>query len=161
MRRKIVVVSFLVLALLCTATAVVALERQRTPDWQSALNQYLEQNQFAGDGRQLLKAVRATAPGNFQEGIAPPWRDAAAWQWHIDQLPYPPDQLYCLFLQSSAPETVGEEPARQLLYVSHHSDKLYRVGWLVHEGPVEPFPPEYTGTLSILGCDLEVDASSE
>jgi hypothetical protein len=34
---------------------------------------------------------------------------------------------------------------------------VWRAGWLVHEGPLEPFSQELAAQLEALGCDLGLE----
>jgi hypothetical protein len=70
------------------------------------------------------------------------------WRWEV-RLPYPPDELVCVLL-------AGAQAQHQVVYVGHHTDTLWRVGWLVHQGPASPFPPDVAVELAALGCELGV-----
>jgi hypothetical protein len=43
------------------------------------------------------------------------------------------------------------------IFLVHHSDALYRVGWLAYEGPEEPFGPQLAADLASIGCDLPLE----
>jgi hypothetical protein len=49
------------------------------------------------------------------------------------------------------------ELVRQVVYLVHHSDALYRVGWLAYEGPEEPFDEALRSDLASIGCQLALD----
>jgi hypothetical protein len=49
---------------------------------------------------------------------------------------------------------VAGDGQRQVVFVGYHSDALWRVGWLVHDGPKTPFPATFILQLKALGCDL-------
>ena len=75
------------------------------------------------------------------------------WRWKVSKLPFPPLAVQCVLLERTRESDGAEdEPLRQVVFVGHHSDGLYRVGWLVHEGPKEPFSPELQAHLDAIGC---------
>lgn len=179
MHRKILTLALPLLILLGTVTTVVALEQQRTPEWQRALNGYLDQSRLddfhsddsrSGDSSavkhsnvlaaRVRRVARARLPWNFRAEMGRPVRSTQQWPWAVNQLPYPPDALYCVLVQETvskfAPATATPQMAttRRVIYVAHHSDKLWRVGWMVHEGPIQPFSPALASHLASVGCDL-------
>lgn len=142
------------LILLGTATTVAALETQRTPDWQTALNRYLAEN--AAQPAQVQTVAHADLPGQFTLELGSPVSDE--WQWSIERLPFPPQELYCVLLQTpAAPGAAGESQA-QVVYVGYLSDALYRTGWMVYAGPHHPFPAQLPLQLAAVGCDLPLAA---
>jgi hypothetical protein len=145
MKAKLIIFAMPLLVLLGVGTTVAALERQREPDWQAALNHYLAQREPSTQRLAVQHMTRASSPQHFQPemGVAQRLDD---WRWTV-QLPYPPDELVCVLL-------AGEEAQRQVVYVGHHTDTLWRVGWLVHQGPASPFPSDLAVDLAALGCDL-------
>lgn len=80
------------------------------------------------------------------------------WAWQITQVSYPPEALQCVLVQGLRTSLTGapEQPKRQVIYVGYHSDSLWREGWLVHEGPREPFTAELAADLQGIGCDLDL-----
>ena len=48
------------------------------------------------------------------------------------------------------------EPVRQVIFVSYHSDGLWRAGWLVHESLGGALSPELIANLGAIGCDLGI-----
>ncbi|MCC6166119.1 MAG: hypothetical protein IT329_02715 [Caldilineaceae bacterium] len=139
------------LVLLGTATTVAALESRRTPDWQTTLNRYLAENTQTGKPAQVQTITRARRPDRFTHEMGS--SVSHAWQWQIERLPSPPQELYCVLLHSPVPG-MGDEPPAQVLYVGYRTDALYRTGWIVHAGPHSPFPASLPRRLAAVGCDL-------
>jgi hypothetical protein len=150
MKVKLIIFAMPLLVLLGVSTTVAALERQREPDWQAALNQYLAQRKPTTQRLAVQRMTRASSPQRFQPemGVAQRLDD---WRWEVE-VPYPPDELLCVLLAREE----GHVEAQQVVYVGHHTDTLWRVGWLVHQGPASPFPPDLTVDLAALGCELGV-----
>jgi hypothetical protein len=63
----------------------------------------------------------------------------------------------CALLESeSIARSPTGEPAYQVVYIGHHSDALWKVGWVVHEGRGDPFSRATEEQISLLGCDLDL-----
>ncbi len=148
MNAKTLLVLIPLLVLLGTATAVAGLEARRTPDWQAALAEVQASNALSGQPSTLQHVAHARTPQQFQDGMGSVVSDD--WRWQIERLPRPPQELYCVLLGEPDPGP------RQVVYVAHLSDALYRAGWVVYAGPRTPFPPELVTDLAALGCDLEI-----
>jgi hypothetical protein len=151
------------LLVLFSVVAVVAgLESRRRPDWQAALDQYLVArslpSESSSERASVLHVANAHTPWNFIPQMGVPFRDAD-WRWSVDTLPFPPSALYCVLVQHKGVTVpgAGAAPARQVVYVGHHTDALWRSGWLVHTGPHEPFPPELVAQLTRIGCNLVLE----
>ncbi len=106
---------------------------------------------------QVQRTVNARQPWNFDERMGRAWLRPGEWPWQIDRLPFPPNALYCVLIERtpSASAKSSLKAARQLLYVAHHSDQLWRLGWVVHEGQQAPFGAADFKRLVELGCDPE------
>jgi hypothetical protein len=158
MRTKPIFFLIPLLVLLSAVTTVAALERQRAPDWQTTLDHYLARRQRAGTALRVQRVVFAQQPWRFDAALASAAPDPEDWRWNAERLPYPPDAVYCVLFENVAGSTAkaAATTGGQVVYVAHHSDKLWRVGWIVHEGPREPFPPALRADLSALGCDLSL-----
>ena len=155
MLRKMLILGLPVLLFLSSAVTVIALERQRTPDWQQALDRYLDQTQMVNVQVEILGIERASLPWNFSVQMGTPVVAASDWTWQIDRLPYPPDSLRCVLIDrrpTNAEGRIGIEPKRQLLYLAHHTDAVWRVGWIVHEGPSTLLAPGVVEDLAEVGC---------
>jgi hypothetical protein len=136
---------------------ITALQARRTPDWQAVLQAYLAATQTADETLTILAVVEASRPGNYTPAMGRPV--ATDWTWGIDELPYPPTGLRCALLERIRPSAQGapRQPMRQVVYVAYHDDRVWRKGWLVHEGPLEPFTPELAANLDRLGCKLGLE----
>jgi hypothetical protein len=75
MFKRVFVLMFPLLVLLATATTVVGLERQRTPDWQSELDRYFAANEDVATAYHIENVALAREPWNFHEGMATTWRN--------------------------------------------------------------------------------------
>jgi hypothetical protein len=157
--KKIIGLVFMLAVLFGTMATFVVLESQRRPDWQIALDQYLAHSSVIAKHFTIQKVARAERPDQFRAEMGVPVRDNDDWPWDVDSLPYPPDDLYCVLIESygRSPAVVPGNGQRQVVFVGHHSDTLWRVGWLVHAGPVAPFPPTASLDLKTVGCDLPLD----
>lgn len=164
MLRKILLIGLPLLVALGTATTVMFYDGQRTPGWQQTLEQYLAQSGASSVNAaddQIIASDAAQVPWNFDAEMGHAVVDAQAWQWSIEQLPYPPDALFCVLVDDSTPTSTSSvtqptnPPTQRLVYVAHHTDKLWRVGWVVHEGGRAPFAVADTDALGAVGCDLE------
>jgi hypothetical protein len=127
------------------------------PDWETALNRYLASVRLPDETIGVEAVVEASKPQNFTAnmGKAAP----VDWTWQIEEVPFPPTALRCVLLErvpSSAPGVAGK-PKRQVVFVGYHNDMLWRAGWLVHEGPQEPFGPELVADLDSIGCHLDLE----
>lgn len=148
--KKIIALGFPLIVLIGVIAAVLLLEGRRVPDWQVELSQYIAQQRLPGETIKVGVAVQASNPENFQKAMG---RAAPNdWPWGIGDVPFPPSAVKCILLERSR----NTEIKRQVIYLGHHSDSLWHVGWLIHEGPVEPFTQEDTTTFNTIGCDLEL-----
>lgn len=138
-------------------TAVAALEMRRGPDWQIELDEYMAYSALPSETVTIRSVVEAREPWNFSEGMGSAVRDD--WRWASIDLPFPPHALRCALLERSREPTAGAEEGsrRQVVFVAYHTDALYRIGWVVHEGPQEPFPRELATHLAAIGCDLDLE----
>ncbi|MEM7346631.1 MAG: hypothetical protein AAF485_20500 [Chloroflexota bacterium] len=89
--------------------------------------------------------MEASQPWNYLNTMGKPV--PRGWVWGIETVPFPPTAMQCVLLAEG-------EINQQVIYVGYHTDNLWRVGWLVHEGPTSPFQPEHIVNLTEIGCDL-------
>ena len=148
MRRTLLLLAIPLGVLLGTIAGVIALEQGQPPGWERALQLYLDTAAPVQGRAQVMAAEQARQPWEFRPELGSPVHQDEVWTWQIDQLPYPPDDLYCVLLGYPA----GAATSRQVVYVAHHTDNLWRVGWLVHLGPVTPFPATLAADLAQVGC---------
>jgi hypothetical protein len=156
MIRKSLLLALPLFVLLGTVAAVFTLEHQRTPDWQVVLEGYLHDERAERADFIVRKSVAARQPWNFDAAMGRAQMAAGAWPWGIERLPYPLDALHCVLIArtSAANGTSTGSAGEQILYVAHHSDKLWRVGWLVHEGPTVPLDAKEVNHLAAVDCDF-------
>ena len=96
-----------------------------------------------------MEVARAREPRNFSASMGTP--QPGDWINPSN----PPQDVRCVLLARSG-ASVGDsgETVRQVVYLVHHSDALYRVGWLAYKGPEEPFDEKLRSDLASIGCDL-------
>ena len=102
MLRKILLLGLPLLVALATATTVMLYERQRTPNWQQTLEQYFANQLAPAASDTVIASVEAQLPWAFAAEMGRAVVDAGAWPWGIEQLPYPPDALYCVLMDDSS-----------------------------------------------------------
>jgi hypothetical protein len=129
-----------------------ALEVQRGPDWRLELEEYIAQHASAAETITVEAVVEAGEPWHFSPVMGTPQREDWIKPSSSQQA------VRCALLLRSRPSAggAGDEEVRQVVFLVHHSDALYRVGWLAYEGPEEPFGPELIANLALIGCDLDV-----
>ena len=158
--KKIVALAFPFLVLAGAVITLLAFEARRVPDWENELNSYIARSRLAGETITVLAQVGASRPGKFSPAMGRALANESGWPWGNDELPppYPPSAVRCVLLERERKFTTGEtgEPLRQVIFVSYHSDGLWRAGWLTHEGPQEVFTPELMANLDAIGCDLGI-----
>ncbi len=158
--KRIIALAFPFLVLVGAVTTVLALEARRTPDWESELNSYIARSRAPGETITILAQVEASRPRNFTPAMGRALPNEGGWPWGMGELPppYPSTAVHCVLLERVRKSATGEagEALRQVIFVSYHSDELFRIGWLTHEGPQEPFTPELIANLDAIGCDLGI-----
>jgi hypothetical protein len=134
--------------------AFVWLESQREPDWRHELDDYIARTALPSETVTVQSVVRASQPQNFRAEMGRAAR--YDWRWSATSPSFPAQAVQCVLLerQWTASAEGEDRPAPQILFVAHHSDALYRVGWLVYAGPEEPLTDETAGYLTAIGCDL-------
>ncbi len=158
--KRIIALAFPFLVLIGAVITVLALEARRTPDWESELNSYIARSRAPGETVTVLAQVEASRPWNFSPVMGKAMANGSGWSWETIESPppYPPTAVHCVLLERVRKSATGEagEALRQVIFVSYHSDQLFRAGWLTHEGPQEPFTPELIAHLDAIGCDLGI-----
>ena len=157
--KRIIALAFPFLVLIGAVITVLALEARRVPDWQSELNSYIARSRLPNETITVLAEVEASRPWNFGPAMGRAVANENGWPWGNGELPpYPPTAVRCVFLERERKPTLGEsgESIRQVIFITYHSDGLWRVGWLTHEGPQEVFTPELAANLDAIGCDLGI-----
>ena len=158
--KRSIALAFPFLVLVGAVITVLTLEARRVPDWQSELNSYIARSRSPGETITVLAQVEASRPWGFGPAMGRAIASENGWPWGDSELPppYPPTAVRCVLLERGRKLATGEagEPLRQVIFVSYHSDGLWRAGWLTHEGPLEAFTPELIANLDAIGCDLGV-----
>jgi hypothetical protein len=158
--KRIIALGFPFLVLVGAVITVLAFEARRTPDWKTELNSYIARSRAPGETITVLAQVEASRPWNFSPAMGRAMANEGGWPWGNGELPppYPPTAVRCVLLERERKATLGEpgESLRQVIFVSYHSDGLWRAGWLTHEGPQEAFTPELATHLNAIGCDLGI-----
>lgn len=155
--RRAVLFAVPLTALATLILVFVWLEAQRDPDWRHELDEYITRTALPSETVIVQSVVRASQPKSFSGEMGRAARHD--WRWSAIDPPFPAQAVQCVLLerQWTAPAEGEDRPARQILFVAHHSDALYRVGWLVYAGPEEPFTEEAAGYLTTIGCDLGLE----
>lgn len=153
--RRLIFLTVPVVILVTLLTTVLAWEAERTPDWEIALNHYLIESRGLQEATRVERVVTARQPWHFTEDMGYPSL-GDGWSWATADIPFPPRQMQCVLLERIHKENIetAAVSTRQVIFVTKHSDTLWRIGWLVHAGPREPFPLELMTQLEALGCDL-------
>ena len=155
--KRMIALAFPFLVLVGAVITVLTLEARRVPDWQSELNSYIARSRVPGETITVLAQVEASRPWSFSPAMGRAIANENGWPWGDSELPppYPPTAVRCVLLERDRKLATGEagDPLRQVIFVSYHSDNLWRVGWLTHEGPREVFTPELAANLDAIGCD--------
>jgi hypothetical protein len=151
--RRVVALGIPLAVLVFAVGVVVGLEVRRGPDWRLELDEYVARERASGEVISVEAVVRARKPWNFAPAMGNAERESGIAP------SFPPQAVRCaLLIRQGEPDRDGEAiPVRQVVFLVHHSDAPYRVGWLAYEGPEEPFGPELTTHLKRVGCDLGLD----
>lgn len=150
--RRIIALAVPIAVVLFTLGFVAALDRQRGPNWRLELDEYVAQHTTPTETVRIQTVTRARRPSNFTAAMG----TARADDWIKPSSP--PQAVRCaLLVRSRASGCAQSESVRQVVYLVHHSDALYRVGWLTYEGPEEPFGPQLAADLASLDCNLGLE----
>ena len=155
--KKIIALTIPFLVLFSVLVVATQSEARRVPGWKTELSDYIVRRRLPHETFKIGHVVEATQPWNFNAGMGKP--ASRGWPWRIDTLPFPPTELRCALVEKiRRPALDGEEaPTQQVIYVGYHTDTLWRVGWLVHEGPTSPFTAAHLVDLDTIGCNLDLE----
>jgi len=149
--RKVVIALIIsVVAVLVTLTPIMILESRRTPDWQSALTQYLKVSEVYLTHIQTVWAVEAQDVDQLPAAmlLAVP----TEWTWEsIEQIP-PPERIRCIRLERREGGKTARQTLNEPLVISYHDDGLYRSGWVVHEFRAGVSKGEREELFAKMGC---------
>jgi hypothetical protein len=151
--RRIIALAVPFAVLVFALGVFVGLELQRGPNWRLELDEYIARHTWPSETVRIQEVTRARKPWNFTAAMGTP----EPGDWIIPS--FPPRAVRCVLLVRSRSSAGGaqDESLRQVVYLVYHSDALYRVGWLAHAGPEEPFGPELAAHLASIGCDLGLE----
>jgi hypothetical protein len=156
--RRAIFLAIPLLVLVALVTGMVVMEAGRPADWRVALDEYVgDQAMISPGGITAQSAARASKPWNFSQEMSRGVLGSRMWG-RLD-LPFPPEEVWCVLLkrgQVSTDEPGGETPY-QVVFVGYHTDRLWRTGWVVHEGARSPFSPAFMASLLVIGCDLGLE----
>jgi len=113
-----------IMVLLSLTIIITLSEAKRPAPWQAPLQEYLPGGNVP-PGSRIKGEVKADHPWQFRADMA---QAVVNDTWRTDLIPYPPDEVWCLQLE------YGDGSGPVILFVSHHSDKLWRDDWLVYQG---------------------------
>jgi tetratricopeptide (TPR) repeat protein len=137
--------------------AFARLEAQRGADWRHELDEYVAQSALPSETVTIQSVARASEPQSFSGEMGRAVRNE--WTWSVIAPPFPAQAVQCVLLERTRQSTASgeKESIHQVAFVAHHSDGLYRVGWLAYAGPEAPFTQETVAHLAAIGCDLSLD----
>jgi hypothetical protein len=151
--RKIVALAVPVAVLFFALGFIVALEVRRGPNWRLELEAYVAEHTSSGDTIRVEQMTEARQPRRFTAAMGAPVRSDGVHPT------FPPQAVRCALLVRQP--AGGGAPIRQVVYLVHHSDALYQIGWLAYEGPEEPLAPQAAADLAAIECDLDVALAGE
>jgi hypothetical protein len=152
--RRIVVLAVPLAVLVFALGFIVGLEVRRGPDWRLELDAYLARHTTPSETVTVEAVTRARRPERFRASMGTPQEG----DWIKPSSPAQAVRCALLLRRRPADDGTGGEEVRQVLFLVHQSDALYRVGWLAYEGPSLPFGPQLLENLASIGCDLPLDA---
>ena len=141
----------------------------RSPDWQSALDEYREYRSTSFSDTTTTQLVdRATRPFNFASEMSRAEFGKGPY-FRTDQgdggqrpVPYPPRCVWCVLLRHEL--SPGDDQTGQSMYtvvfVAEHHD-LYNADILVHEAVSDPSSPALWQNLSTIGCEELLERLSQ
>lgn len=155
--KKIIALALPLVVLASVVITFTVLEARRVPDWKVKLSEYMAQSRLPTESIKVQTIVKASRPWNFNKSMATAVRND--WRWMVGEVPYPPSEVQCVLLERSQRSngTGKTQVKHQVVFVNYHTDKLWRVGWLVLEGAQEPFTQEIIADLNTIGCDLSLE----
>lgn len=156
-RKRMVALAVPLAVLVVGMLAFARLEAQRGPDWRHELDEYVAQSALPSETVTIQSVVRASEPQNFSTEMGRAVRNE--WTWSVIAPPFPAQAVQCVLLERTRQSTASgkKESIHQVAFVAHHSDALYRVGWLAYAGPEAPFTQETAAHFAAIGCDLSLE----
>jgi hypothetical protein len=152
---KPVSLSIPLIVLVAIGAVFAVMEAGRVPDWQIELAEYAASHQHPTATVRVRSVAPARRPWNYRPEMGQPVVDDT--EWGAAELPYPPKRVMCALLESQATaRSPTRESAYQVVYICHHSDTLWKYGWVIHESRGAPSSEAIQEQVSALGCDLEL-----
>lgn len=141
-----------------TVLAIVAIQSLHSPQ-QDALSEYVQHVYSQQPGLVVSQVVQAGLPGKFTTAMSGDVYGSGEY-FHVDvsyaygtvvsqtgsasrPLPYPPEQLACVLLNSNKGPSV--------VYMAMHGDD-YKAAWFVHQARYAWPSGELQAQLSTIGC---------
>jgi hypothetical protein len=149
--RKVISLGLALVVLVVLGVAVHRLEARRIPDWRIELDKYIASRWPAKANVRIHSIAVAREPWNMKREMGHPV--SSEGMWASVRLPFPPAQVMCVLLERDE-KTPAQGTVYHVVLVCHHSDGLWKHGWVVHEGIGEPFSEALQEQMSALGCDL-------
>jgi hypothetical protein len=158
MRKKVLAVFPLLSAIMVLVGLWIA-NALTTPPWRAALNLYIAYKTSPPASLITLeRAVQAGQPWRFRADMSGAtygdcyyfdvsYCDTIKQALPDPPLPFPPEDLWCALLQSTASDRVD----RWVVYIARHED-LYNAGWIVHESPRSLSDSRLSDDLASIGC---------
>ena len=172
--KKALALILLSLLSLTLVVAIVATVGNHPPDWQMALDAYVEYKDALSPGTTTARVVdQARRPWNFSRDMSRAvFGDNVSYQtdYTYDEnrrtsakpRPFPPQEVWCVLLErdpSSASDS-AKETTYAVVFVAEHHD-LHNADIVVHEGAADLFTQELRDGLSLIGCDPGLEQSPE
>jgi hypothetical protein len=172
--RKALALILLSLLSLTLVAAIVATVGNHPPDWQVALDAYVEYKDTLSPGTTMVRAVeRAQRPWNFSRDMSRAvFGDNVSYQtdYTYDEnrrtsakpRPFPPQEVWCVLLERdpSSASAPTKETTYAVVFVAEHHD-LHNADIVVHEGAADLFSRKLGDSLSLIGCDLNLEQLPE
>ncbi len=157
--RKAILLAAPLMVPLIVGVAILLFEAGRPPDWRVELGQYiLYQNTHSPETVSIQAVAKASQPWKFSPAMSTSVFGDSVFRTDnryngrkggYITLPFPPEQIYCVLLE------YGDR--HELAFVSRHNDQVWWQDWVVHQGSSAPFSFEFRQTVSLLGCDLDLE----
>ncbi len=156
-RRATQLLMVLVITVVLLGAGLIVLSRAggvaQEPRWQEQLDRYLAYRASSAEGpATVLARSQAQQPSQFRSDLIAGSSDGVflATRFGSDAEPvaFPPGDVWCVLIKRN-------DGLLEVTYVVQKVS-LYYDTWLVNEGPVAPFTPQFLAALERIGCDLPV-----
>lgn len=180
--KKIVLIMIPLIVLITLGTVLLVIAVKQPPSWQDELERYLRYKNTVGSGEyEIQRTMVASKPWNFSAdmskvtfgesayyqtdyryGKEPPDQDTLdlipgdAPSGSLISIPFPPEKLWCVFIETTARDTEGSLDGRErpeLVLVALHQD-LYNADIIVHEVDAESPELDMEEIVAEIGCEM-------